>query len=362
MNTTIHPKNWRTWTVAVTGMNARPDNPGPGMAVARCLREHPDFQGRLIGLGYDALDAGLYHGHTCDAAHLLPYPSMGTEALTERLWEIRQDERIDAIIPCLDAELTNFQHVLPALQEQGIQILLPGRRSLAERGKDRLSALCAATGVATPATRTVTDPRFFAECQEAGWPYPLVIKGIFYDAQVVHCEAEAQAACQRIARQWGYPVLVQRFIPGHEINLTAVCNSQSDLLGAVMMRKRAITDKGKAWAGITIVDDELLAMATTLTTHLAWRGPLEVEALKGEDGKLYLIEINPRFPAWVYLTHGVGRNLPALLMSLLASEKPPELPATRPGTLFIRHAQEVIVNLESLAAMLTTGTQTSLAA
>ena len=26
-------------TVAVTGMNALPDNPGPGLAVARCLRE-----------------------------------------------------------------------------------------------------------------------------------------------------------------------------------------------------------------------------------------------------------------------------------------------------------------------------------
>ncbi|MBF0426023.1 MAG: ATP-grasp domain-containing protein [Magnetococcales bacterium] len=362
MNTTNPTPEWRTWTIAITGMNARPDNPGPGMAVARCLREHPEFRGRLIGLGYDALDAGLYHGEICDAAHLLPYPSTGAAALEERLWEIQQDEPIDVLIPCLDAELTNFQQLLPTLRSWGVRALLPDRQSFAARGKDRLAALCAEAGVATPETRLVTDPHFFADNQENGWPYPLVVKGIFYDAQVVHGEAEARAACQRIARQWGYPVLVQRFIPGHEVNLTAVCDTESTLRGTVMMRKRAVTDKGKAWAGITIVDDELLTMAQTLTRHLGWHGPLEVEALKGEDGKLYLVEINPRFPAWVYLTHGVGRNLPALLLALLAGETPPELPAARPGTLFIRHAQEVIVGLESLAAMLTTGTQKSLAA
>jgi carbamoyl-phosphate synthase large subunit len=42
-------------TVAVTGMNAT-DNPAPGVAVARSLRHEPQFQGRVVGLGYDALD------------------------------------------------------------------------------------------------------------------------------------------------------------------------------------------------------------------------------------------------------------------------------------------------------------------
>ena len=37
-------------TVAITGMNAKPDNPGPGLAVSRCLTESDDFKGRIVGL------------------------------------------------------------------------------------------------------------------------------------------------------------------------------------------------------------------------------------------------------------------------------------------------------------------------
>ncbi len=46
-------------TVAITGMNAG-DNPAPGVGVARALRLDPNFAGRVIGLGYDALEAGFY--------------------------------------------------------------------------------------------------------------------------------------------------------------------------------------------------------------------------------------------------------------------------------------------------------------
>ena len=76
-------------------MNAKPDNPGPGCAVARCLREEVSFRGRLVGLGYESLDPGLYQRETCDSGHLLPYPATGAAALLERLDEaLSEDGRL----------------------------------------------------------------------------------------------------------------------------------------------------------------------------------------------------------------------------------------------------------------------------
>jgi len=60
-------------------------------------------------------------------------------------------------------------------------------------------------------------------------------------------------------------------------------------------------------------------------------------------GDYQLIEINPRFPAWIYLSHGVGRNLPALLLELAMGHPAPTMASPRPGTMFIRHAVETIV-------------------
>ena len=47
---------WSQWNLAVTGINASPENPGPGCAVARCLTEARGFRGRVLGLGYETLD------------------------------------------------------------------------------------------------------------------------------------------------------------------------------------------------------------------------------------------------------------------------------------------------------------------
>lgn len=351
------PNDWKNWHVAVTGMNAKPDNPGPGCAVARCLRETAGFRGRIIGLGYETLDPGFYLRESCDSGHLLPYPATGAAALLERLDEVLRDEQIDALIPCLDAELPNFLAIESDLKRRGIRLLIPERAQLRRRDKDCLPALGADAGVATPDVRRLSDERFFDDCADNGWHYPLVVKGVFYDAYIVHSAEEARLRFHQMAATWGYPVLVQKFVSGEEVNLTAVGDGSGAMIGEVMMKKQAITDKGKAWAGIAIDDPDLHEAGRRLFASLKWRGPLELEMLRDESGTLHLLEINPRFPAWIYLSHGVDRNLPAALLSLLHGVKPGQLSLAppRPGTSFIRYAHEAIVTLDEIAHLTVTG-------
>jgi carbamoyl-phosphate synthase large subunit len=82
---------------------------------------------------------------------------------------------------------------------------------------------------------------------------------------------------------------------------------------------------------------------------------LEVEVMRDAKGQYQLIEINPRFPAWIYLSHGVGRNLPALLVELALGRPAPALAEPRPGTMFIRHAQETIVPLAQFQTLMMQG-------
>lgn len=344
-----------TATVAITGMNARPDNPGPGVAVARCLREAPEFQGRIIGLGYDALDPGLYLDGCCDAAYLLPYPSAGDEALLDQLQTIQQQQQIDILLPCLDAELPGMVRLLPALKEMGLDSFLPGADQLRLRNKDRLPELAALAGIGCPEIKSISHAGFFYKCQEQGWSYPLVVKGLFYGAYVAHSADEAVDAFRKIAAEWGYPVLVQRMVRGEEYNLTAVGDGEGRLLGPVMMKKMAVTDKGKAWAGISIDDQVLLEASEALARESRWRGPLEVEVIRDPEGRYQLIEINPRFPAWIYLSVGVGRNLPFTLLQLMLGQTPDAVPESRAGVLFIRHAVETIVPLAEFEAVVMQG-------
>ena len=325
--------------VAVTGMNARPDNPGPGVAVARCLREARNFDGHIIGLGYEALDPGLYLPQYCDSGYLLPYPSSGDHAFLERFAEIVEKESIDALVPCLDAELPSICRLTGSLQDMGVTTFVPESEQLALRNKDRLEELASHAGIDCPKTKAITSGDFFRTPGD-GWQYPMVVKGIFYDAAVVDNEQEAVAAFERISQRWGLPVLVQRFLDGEEVNLTAVGDGEGKLLGTVMMRKLAVTDKGKAWAGVSIVDENLYEASRALVAATKWRGPLEVEVMISERNHYSLIEINPRFPAWIYLSQGAGTNLLEILLRLMAGETVEESPPAPAGIFYIRHAED----------------------
>lgn len=348
-------EEWRHWNVGVTGINARPESPGPGCAVSRCLREHELFEGKIVGLGYDVLDAGLYSRDFCHAGYLLPYPSQGKDALLERLLEIHEREHLDAIIPCLDAELQNFIQLQGELENAGIRMLIPSKEQFNLRAKDHLSSFCKNAGVRAPETKPITDSLFFDHAEEEGWSYPLIVKGIFYDASIVYTAIDAKAVFQKLVAAWGYPVLVQRVIRGDEYDVSAIGDGKGGMIGTVMMRKRALTDKGKAWSGVTVVDDTVGDTVWKIMRALKWRGPLEVEVMKAPDGTVYLIEINPRFPAWIYLSHAVGRNLPAAVLKLLAGETDLSFAPASSGTFFIRYAQELIVKLADFESVFVEG-------
>jgi carbamoyl-phosphate synthase large subunit len=112
----------------------------------------------------------------------------------------------------------------------------------------------------------------------------------------------------------------------------------------VPMRKLTITDKGKAWAGITIQDDALLALARRFVEATQWRGGFELELLRTADDELVILEINPRFPAWVYLTAAAGQNQPAALLRLALGLPVPMMAGYAVGKMFVRYAWDVIAD------------------
>jgi carbamoyl-phosphate synthase large subunit len=83
---------------------------------------------------------------------------------------------------------------------------------------------------------------------------------------------------------------------------------------------------------------------------------MEIEFIKStKDGRYYLFEINPRFPAWCYLTAGCGLNLPARYLKLALGERVEPTLEYRPGMIFVRHATDIICELDVLEALTTKG-------
>jgi carbamoyl-phosphate synthase large subunit len=341
-------------TVAVTGLNAT-DNPGPGVGVIRCLRADPDFRGRVVGLAYDSLDPGIYAPDVADRVYLMPYPSEGHRAVWDRLAGVIDDARIDVVIPTLDAELPAFIELEKDLAHRGVHTFLPTREQFDLRSKTRLEDLGARCGVPVPRTRLATQPReLFQAAEELG--LPIVVKGLFYGAMVCHSLDEAVASLHKTAAQWGLPVVVQQYVPGEEYDVSALGDGHGGMVGAVPMKKLFLTDKGKGWAGVTVGEPALLDVTERVLRGLRWRGPCEVEVVHSKkDGRFYLLEINPRFPAWIYLSAGAGQNLPAACARLALGEEIDHLPPCRVGTMFVRISLDQIASFRDFEDIMAHG-------
>lgn len=340
-------------SIGITGLHAA-DNPAPGIPVARSLRADAAWDGRIIGLAYDALDTGIYDGDILDEVYLIPYPSEGAGTLLARLREIRAKAAFDVLIPNLDSEIANFIRIAPDLEEMGIRLAVPTQEALRMRSKAHLAEFCKARKIPAPRTRVLTDPAALAGVL-ADLGQPVWVKGLFHGAHRGAGLEEARVAFGRVAAEWGLPVMLQENVAGEEYDVVALGDG-SRCVGAVAMRKLALTDKGKAWAGVTVTDSKLISLAREIVDALRWRGPLELEFVRREvDREYLLIEINPRFPAWVYLAAKAGVNLPRMLVDLALGRGVTETNGYPAGLTFVRHATDLICPLNYLESLTTAG-------
>jgi carbamoyl-phosphate synthase large subunit len=343
----------RPLTIAVTGLNAS-DSPAPGVGVLRSLRGGAGAHDRLVGFAYDALDAGVYAEGLVDDVYLLPYPSSSLDAFLERLEYVHARTPLDVIVPTLDAELPTFLTLESRLRDMGIALLLPTREQLDARSKVKLAALGERVGLSVPSTAVVTSVDELARVHERV-PYPFFVKGVFYGAKLVHGFDEAAAAFHHAALAWGLPIVIQAPVLGEELNVVAVGDGEGGLVGAVPMKKLVITDKGKGWAGVTIQDPALLAATSAFVKATRWRGPCEVEVIRDARGTIHLLEINPRFPAWVHLAAAAGVNLPRAVVDLAVGRVPALSGPYTVGTMFVRIALDQVGTLADFERMVTAG-------
>jgi carbamoyl-phosphate synthase large subunit len=330
--------------IAVTGLNAI-DSPGPGVSVIRGLREATSFDTRIIGFSYESLEPGIFMHDLIDRTYSIPYPTAGIDTLLERIEYIHSREKLDVIIPNFDAELYPFIKLEPKLKAMGIHMFLPTMHQFEERHKVNLNDFGTKYGISVPKSKVIYDLNTVHSLLSE-FSFPMIVKGKFYDASIAYSIEQVKSYFNKISAKWGLPIIIQEFIHGTEFNVTGLGDGKGNTIAAVPMRKQYITDKGKAWGGISISDEKMLDMTRKFLRNTKWRGGFELELMKNKDGELYLLEINPRLPAWIYLAVGVGQNIPEALVNLALGKKVKPYTDYTVGKMFVRYSWDMIVDRE----------------
>ena len=328
--------------IGVTGINAI-DNPGPGMGVIRSLKECHDLNVEIVGLAYDAMEPGIYMDWLVDKSFILLYPSTSEEEYIGRLLYIKNKVGVDMIIPTLDAEMPLFIKSKEKLELHGIKTFIPSQEQFNLRSKAKLEEMGSKIGIKTPKSKIATSYDELSKAvEELG--LPIMVKGAFYKAYRAYTHQEAVGFFREIVAEWGYPVIVQQIVSGEEMNVVGVGDGEGSDLGVVAIKKLWTTSLGKIWTGVTVKNSKLLELAKTFTEKTKWKGAFELECIVNNDD-VYLIEVNPRFPAWIYFATGVGINLPSRMVKKtfgMDFEKTKEYKA---GKLYVRYTYDIVTDL-----------------
>lgn len=336
--------------IGVSGINDT-DNPGPGVGVARSLKEAGEH--KIVGLSYSIQDPGHFMPFVVDKSYILPYPCDGWAGIKQSLISVKENYGLDVVIPCLDAELPLYIKHQDELDSLGIKTLLPSQEQFELRNKECLAELSQKLDITYPETiSTFTIDDLYKAVQKI--KFPCVVKGRYYKAAVVYNISDAIKSFTEISTEWGFPILIQKLVKGDELNVIGAGDGQGGILGLVAAKKMTTTSLGKFWNGISIQHPALLETARKFVEISKWTGPFELECMVDGDN-IFMIEINPRFPAWVYFATGIGVNLPGMLVKLLNQEEFEREPAYDAGKLMIRYTYEEISDIEKLRALATRG-------
>ena len=331
--------------IAVSGLN-NTDNPAPGVGVAKSLvDEH-----KIIGLSYDPNEPGVYQGFY-EKVYLMPFPTLGFEELKSRLSKIKKECNIEAVIPNLDAELPLYIKYQDELEELGVKTYLPNLECFEARDKSKLAKLSQELGIKHPKTIEIGSlDELVSATKELS--FPVMVKGNYYKAYRANSLDEAIDHYYTISNEWGFPLLIQEVISGVEINYIGVGDGK-DLVAGVGMKKLTTTEIGKVWSAISIKNEKLLNVSRDFVQKLGWRGAFEFEAMS--DGKdIYLIEINPRFPAWVYFSTMLGVNLPKIMVELMEGKEVKKQLEYDSEKMYVRFVEETVADFKDFRKLLST--------
>lgn len=192
---------------------------------------------------------------------------------------------ISLILPTRDGELEFWSLNREVLVEHGINVIVSPQRSI-ERCRDKLKFAdeCRSLGLlAIPAAIT---PEQFSEKK-------LVVKERFGSGSVgIGLNLSYEQALEH-ARTLEQPIF-QPFIEGREISVDAWI-SKSGRVGGVVLRHRDRVIAGESQITTTFRDVAMEEQASEFVARLDLYGPVVLQAIASEDGKLHVIECNPRF-------------------------------------------------------------------
>jgi carbamoyl-phosphate synthase large subunit len=280
-------------------------------------------------------DAEAQFAAACAADHAHHVPPASSPGYIEAILRIARKHRIDLLVPLLDVELAKLAAARPAFNRLSCWPLISSPPVI-DICHDKLLTFrfLSAHGIDTPETWT---PGQILRRRRHRFPYFLkprcgsASQGNF----VLRNREDLEALAPRVR-----DAIIQEFVPGieHTLDVYAGLDGQAH---CVVPRRRIEVRGGEVTKARTVKHPGLMAMGARVVTALHdCLGLITIQMILAPDGRIRVIEINPRFGGGAPLAIHAGADFPRWLMLEWLGRRPRiRLDGFRDGEVMLRYHQ-----------------------
>lgn len=275
-----------------------------------------------------------------DRAHQVATIASGR--YTDSLTEMVEKHRVDLLIPLIDTELALIAGARERFSELGCRAVISSPAVIATcRDKLATYRMLTAAEIDTPATLP-----WVAAMEQKRHRFPYFMKPRAGSAAlgnyVIHNIDELRVFGARVK-----DAIVQEFVKGEEHTLDVYCGFNGVPQCAVP-RKRLEVRTGEVSKGVTVDDEPVRSAARRVAAALAeCRGVITVQCIKMSDGRVRVIEINPRFGGGAPLSIRAGADFPRWILEEHLGHKPRIPKAFEADLAMLRYDESVFLHKAS---------------
>ena len=306
-----------------------------GQLVQKLQEDLAQVSPRSVVLAADASNLAAA-GYLANASHLVPRVDSGEYA--QALLDLCRTESISLLIPTIDSELRILSECGEEFRNAGCSISVSNPETIAI-AMNKLHAHRWLLDHSFPSPQTWSEGENVMG--RSGRKIEVVLKPVEGSRSVgIDYVSVSQSGLivppNYIAQEW---------IEGEEFTISTYVNSEGECVVAVPRLRIEVRD-GEVSKGRTVRDDLLQSLAKGVVENLPEaRGPLNVQVIRQNGtGKLFVIEINPRFGGGDPLAWAAGANIPGYLLGEALGKELPNLDSWRDGVTMLRFDQAVYLD------------------
>lgn len=291
----------------------------------------------LHGTRIYACDASIYAPALYIADEFFIVPEVYDSKYVEILLSEARNRKINAIIPLNDLELPILSLNKRSFEEYGIEIVVSDKDVIdlcfdkykTAAFADSLSIERIPTFISlneaiefrrkNPECNFIIKPRWGTA--SIGISYPKNDDELIYQFNLTKEKLLTTFLNEISSTDYENSVLIQQVIKGQEYGIDVI-NNLDRKYEATLIRRKISMRAGETDKAETVNDENLCRIGKEIGEKVRHIGVLDCDMFV-DDGKIYLLEMNPRFGGGYPFSHAAGANVPLAILEWLKGNPTP---------------------------------------